>query len=108
MDSGFEYIFTEEMTTREQIELFQQAKCIVAPNGSALLNLIFANIDTKVLILIQPNLHNYVTLQSPLELLGYEILAVCGDYAVSENQKHSDFSVPLPVIYEALSQLCIR
>jgi hypothetical protein len=40
--------------------------------------------------------------------MGYEILAVCGDYAVSENKKHSDFSVPLTRIYEALSQLGIK
>lgn len=105
---GFEDIFAEEMTAGEQIDLFRQAKCIVAPNGSALLNLIFANTDTKVLILIQHNLHNYVTLQSPLEAMGYEILAVCGDYAVSDNQKHSDFSVPMPRIYEALSKLGIK
>lgn len=105
---GFEDIFTEEMNAGDQIDLFRQAKYIVAPNGSALLNLIFANTDTKVLILIQPNLHNYVTLQSPLEAMGYEILAVCGDYAVSENQKHSDFSVPMPRIYEALSKLGLK
>lgn len=105
---GFEYITIEDLSAKEQIELFQEAGCIVAPNGSALLNLVFSDTKTKVLILNQPNLHNWVTLQCPFELMGYKILAVCGDYAVSENHKHSDFSVPIARIYDALDRLGIN
>ena len=105
---GFETIFIEEMTTREQIDLFHQAQCVVAPNGSALLNLVFADTSTKLLVLTQPNLHNWGTFQGPMDALGYHSLCVCGDYALAENWKHSDYHVPLHRVREALSSLGIN
>ena len=102
---GFETIFIEEMTVSEQIDLFQQAQWIVAPNGSALLNLIFADTSTKLLVLTQPNLHNWGTFQGPMDSLGYQSLCVCGDYALAEDQKHSDYHIPVQRIREALSYL---
>lgn len=102
---GFETIFIEEMTVREQIDLFQQSQCVVAPNGSALLNLVFADTSTKSLVLTQPNLHNWGTFQGPMDALGYQSLCVCGDYALAEDQKHSDYHIPLHRIREALSSM---
>ena len=100
---GFETIFIEEMSVGEQIDLFQQAQWIVAPNGSALLNLIFADTGTKLLVLSQPNLHNWGTFQGPMDALGYQSLFVCGDYALAEDAKHSDYQVPVQRISTALS-----
>jgi Glycosyltransferase 61 len=105
---GFESIFTEEMSVVEQITLFQQAQWIVAPNGSALLNLIFADTSTKLLVLTQPNLHNWGTFQGPMDALGYQSLCVRGDYALAEDQKHSDYHIPLERIRDALSYLGIN
>lgn len=102
---GFETVFVEDLTLSEQIELFQQAKWIVAPNGSALLNLIFAETDTKLLVLNQPNLHNWGTFQGPMDSLGYQSLVVCGDSALAEDQKHSDYHVPVSRIRDALNYL---
>lgn len=64
------------MTVGEQIDLFQQAQWIVEPNGSALLNLVFADTSTKLLVLTQPNLHNWGTFQGPMDALGYQSLCV--------------------------------
>ena len=100
---GFETIFIEEMSVDEQIDLFQQAQWIVAPNGSALLNLIFADTTTKLLVLSQPNLHNLGTFQGPMDALGYQSLFVCGDYVLAEDAKHSDYQVPVQRIRMALS-----
>jgi capsular polysaccharide biosynthesis protein len=101
---GFEIVFMEEMTVSAQIDLFQQAKWIVAPNGSALLNLIFADPEkVKLLILTQPNLFNWGTFQGPMDALGYQSMCVTGDYAVAEDQKHSDYRVPVKKIRQALS-----
>jgi tetratricopeptide (TPR) repeat protein len=105
---GFETIFIEEMSVSEQIDLFQQAQYIVAPNGSALLNLIFADSSTKLLILTQPNLHNWGTFQGPMDALGYQLLWVTGDNALAEDRKHSDYHVPLPRVWEALSYFGIE
>ena len=102
---GFEIVLIEEMTVNEQIDLFQNAKWIVAPNGSALLNLIFADTSAKVLVLIQPNVTNWGTFQGPMDSLGYQSLCVCGDYALSEDQKHSDYHISVQHIREALSYL---
>jgi len=102
---GFETIFIEELTVREQIDLFQQAQCVVAPNGSALLNLVFADTSTKVLVLTQPNFHNWGTFQGPMDALGYQSLCVGGDYAIDEDYKHSNYHIPVHRIREALSFL---
>jgi tetratricopeptide (TPR) repeat protein len=100
---GFETIFIEELTAREQIDLFQQALWIVAPNGSALLNLIFADQSVKLLVLTQPNLFNWGTFQGPMDSLGYQSVCVCGEYAVATDQKHSDYRVPKQLVRQALA-----
>ena len=102
---GFETIYLEEMTANEQIELFQHTSWIVAPNGSALLNIIFANIDIKLLVLLQPDVHDWGTFQGPIDSLGYKSICVCGDYASDNNQKHTDYHVPLDKIHKALTYL---
>lgn len=102
---GFENIFIEEMTASEQIVLFQQAHWIVAPIGSALLNLVFADTSVKLLVLSQPNLHNWGSFQGPMDALGYQSMCVCGDYAMAEDRKHSDYHIPLHRIRDALSSL---
>lgn len=102
---GFEAIYLEDMSTREQIELFQQAKTIVAPNGSALLNVIFSSTEVNVLILAQPNLFNWGTYQGPMDELGYKSICVCGKYAVSESDKHSNYWVDKHLIRQALADI---
>jgi hypothetical protein len=102
---GFEKIFIEEMTVSEQIELFQQARWIVAPHGSSLLNLIFANTNVKVLVLCAPNLFNWGTFQGPMEALGYDSTCVLGRYAVNRNYKHSDYSVSINDVRLALADM---
>lgn len=102
---GFESVLIEELTIAEQIDLFRQAEWIVAPNGSALLNLIFADQEVKLLVLTQPNLFNWGTFQGPMDSLGYQSICVAGDYAMAEDQKHSDYHIPVSRIRQALSYL---
>lgn len=100
---GFETVYLETMSTKEQIELFQQADIIVAPNGSALLNLIFAAPEVKLLVLTQPNLFNWGTFQGPMDALGYKSVCVCGQYAINTSEKHSDYTVDKGLIRRALA-----
>lgn len=100
---GFETVYIEEMTVSEQINLFQQAQWVVAPNGSSTNNIIFSDSSVKLLILAQPNLFNWGTFQGPLVSMGYRPVWVCGDNAVADNQKHSDYHVSLHLIRQALA-----
>jgi hypothetical protein len=104
----FERVFPEEMSVSEQIELFKQAEVVVSPNGSALLNLIFSNTETKILILSQANLHNWGTFQGVMESLGYKPLWVCGDYALAETQKHSDYHIDPNRVLEAIRSIGVN
>jgi hypothetical protein len=51
---GFQIVSTDEMSVREQIALFRQARIVVGEHGSALANLFFAAPGTKVLELFAP------------------------------------------------------
>jgi len=51
---GFEIVDTGELTFREQVEMFADAKMIVGPLGAAFANLIFASAECKVLGLTSP------------------------------------------------------
>jgi tetratricopeptide (TPR) repeat protein len=102
---GFETIVAEEMKASEQIDLFQSAQWIVAPNGSALLNLVFADPGVKLLILSQPNLFNWGTFQGPMLALGYKPIWVRGETAVALNQKHSDYVVPIESLRKVLAEM---
>jgi hypothetical protein len=102
---GFEVVRIEDMSAADQIDLFHQAEWIVAPNGSALLNIIFADTSAKVLALSQPSLFNWGAFQGPMEVLGYRPVFVCGEYAADENKKHSDYSIPPGSVEKALQDM---
>lgn len=100
---GFSTVYMEDMTASQQITLFQTAEWIVAPNGSALLNLIFADTNIRLLVLSQSNLFNWGNFQGPMNTLGYSPVFLCGEEADAVDQKHADYVVPLPAIRRALS-----
>jgi len=51
---GFEKVYPEDYSLKEQIKLFKSAKTIVAPHGSGLTNIVFSNPDTKVVEIFSP------------------------------------------------------
>jgi capsular polysaccharide biosynthesis protein len=56
---GFERVFPERLTVREQADLFASAECVVAPHGAGLTNLIFCRPATRVVEIFSPNYVNY-------------------------------------------------
>jgi hypothetical protein len=102
---GFEVVHIENMGAAEQVEIFRQAEWIVAPNGSSLLNLIFADPSANVLVLSQPNLYNWGAFQGPMEVLGYRPLFVCGVNVTDMERKHSDYTVAPEQIIAALDSM---
>ena len=78
---------------------------LLPPNGSALLNLIFSDTSVRLVVLLQPEVFNWGTFQGPMDSLGYKSVCVCGDYAKIEHQKHSDYSVPVKQVRQALKHM---
>ncbi|RAP76802.1 glycosyltransferase family 61 protein [Paenibacillus montanisoli] len=52
---GFETVYPEHLSVRDQINLFSEASHVIAPTGSALTNLTFCSSQTKVLEFFSPN-----------------------------------------------------
>ncbi len=104
---GFETAYAEDLTLAQQIALFQDADAIVAPNGSSLLNLIFAPTEIPTIVLSQSRTFNWGGFQGPMEALGYRPLWVCGRKDDSAG-KHADYSVDPSSIIEALASLGVH
>lgn len=52
---GFETVYPEHLSVKEQIKLFSEAGYVISPTGSALTNLTFCSPHTKVLEFFSPN-----------------------------------------------------
>jgi Capsular polysaccharide biosynthesis protein len=99
---GFEQVFAEELSLSEQISLFAEASMIVAPNGSALLNIVYSSPDVKVFVLSQDHLHNWAGFYGPFRALGYrDVTFICGE-AIGTSEKHVDYRIPLSLVREAV------
>lgn len=68
--SGFEIVYTEEMSFREQVECFGQAVCVVGSSGAALTNTIFCQKGSIIGCIIpsQHHFYMYSTIAHILEL----------------------------------------
>lgn len=67
--NGFEIVYTEEMTFREQVECFGQAKCVIATSGAALTNTIFCQQGALIGCII-PSYHRFYMYSTIAHLLG--------------------------------------
>jgi capsular polysaccharide biosynthesis protein len=86
---GFEVVFSEEITFKEQINLFCNAEVIVAPHGAGLSNLVFCQKKTRILELFSPNYVNvcYYALSNMMELDYY--------YLIGDGKRPPEFYDPL-------------
>lgn len=97
---GFEVLYPEDMSFEEQVRMYQSAAVVVAPNGSSLLNAIFAPTDVKLIVLSQRGLFNWGTFYGLMRDLGYDLAFLCGE---GQPDKHSNYTIPLPRLLEALN-----
>ncbi|MFT3733882.1 MAG: glycosyltransferase 61 family protein [Rhodocyclaceae bacterium] len=102
---GFVTIYPENLSLAEQIALFRSARYLVTPNGSALLNLMFAEPGIKVLVLSQAQLFNWGNFQGPMEAMGHEPLFLCGPASETGSAKHDDYHIPLASLQQALADM---
>jgi len=97
---GFEVLLPEELSLEDQVRMYQSADVVVAPNGSSVLNAMFAPQDQKLVILSQRGLFNWATFYGPMREMGYDMTFVCGDEETGN--KHGDYAIPLDRLLTAL------
>ena len=102
---GFERVYLEDLDLSEQIRTFQSADFIVGPNGSAFLNIIFAQKNAKILILGAQNSFNLGTLQGPMEAAGYHPYFLNSGISDNNTWKHADYSINNDEVLIAVSML---
>lgn len=71
--NGFQVICTEDLSYKEQVELFSSASCIVGASGAALTNLVYCN-SGAVFGCIIPKKYGFCIYSSIAHLLGCKIL----------------------------------
>jgi hypothetical protein len=104
ISKNFEVVYPEKMTFNQQIKTFSEADWIIAPNGSALNNLIFCNKSVKVIILSQGNLFNWGGFEGPLYKLGFKkMIYIANDH--DTKNKHNDYILPLQKLKSALIKI---
>jgi hypothetical protein len=91
---GFKTTYLEDQTFAEQRRILADADIVVAPNGSAAVNLIFADPSVRTVLLTQRRLHNLGGWLGPMRDLGYHIDLAIGDAVQAGAGKHSDYFIP--------------
>lgn len=100
---GFEIIYPGDVSFIEQVQMFQSASVVVAPNGSSLLNAIYSPSDLKLIVLSQRGLFNWGTFNGCMTELGYKMIFVCGDG--DPQQKHANYAIAIPDLLAALESM---
>ncbi|HJV75041.1 MAG TPA: glycosyltransferase 61 family protein [Noviherbaspirillum sp.] len=100
---GFEIVYPEDFTFKEQIKLFNEAECIIGPHGSAFVNAIFCKQGAKVASLVHSYGANFAAWANAVEELGCQHLYVAGQ-AVGEswNDHHLDYVVPIELVAQLI------
>jgi len=89
---GFETVYPEELSMHEQIQLFKNARVIVAPHGASLANTIFCKNVTLIEIFNQ----NYGTPTFYLiaKLLGFEYQHILGNNPLLSDEEKAQIGLP--------------
>lgn len=77
-EHGFEIVYTEEMSFRQQVECFGQAKCVIAASGAALTNIIFCQPGALIGCII-PSDHRFYMYSTISYLLGLKSCFLDGE-----------------------------
>jgi len=100
---GFEILYPEEMSFEDQVRMYQSAKIVVAPNGSSLLNAMFASRDMVLIALSQRGLFNWGTFYGLMRELGHDLTFLCNTDETGE--KHGDYRIEVPRLLSAIGSL---
>lgn len=98
----FTVAYPQEMSFIEQACLFRSAKLIVAPSGSGLNNIIFADPGTPIQV-IQTENYDWGMAIGPLMQMGYKLQFIKGIPHASDNKKDANFTVDLNELEAAIN-----
>ena len=101
---NFEKIYIEDFDFYKQVSIFRNAKYIVAPNGSALNNLIFSNDTSKTLILGQQNTFNLGGWYGSFVKLGFNLDYFSSELNMEEPCKHSNYEINMELFKIKINQ----
>lgn len=102
---GFEKVYLEDLLVEDQVKLFAQSSCIVAPHGAGLTNLIFASPGTKVIEMFPGEVDNFCYSQLASQLkLNYQYF-VADLMEGDDNPNVRDLKVDINNLQEQLEAL---
>ena len=105
---GFVTVTPESMSLENQIATFAHAKIIVAPHGSGLTNIVFCNLETKVIELFSPHYLRYYYWHIS-QLLGLEHYYLTGEafscYPIRQLMYESALTEDILVNLDSLNQM---
>jgi hypothetical protein len=93
-ENGFEFIYPQEFSFRDQIELFSSAKIVVGATGAAFSNMVFMQPGTKAVIFSpkQMEVFNYYIFQQQADVAQVELMHLLAGPAKEDNfYVHDDF-----------------
>jgi capsular polysaccharide biosynthesis protein len=104
-ERGFKIVYPESFSLADQIRLFRNANCVVAPHGAGLTNMMFMPPGSKIVEIfppIFPKVHGYQCYWSMARACGHRYLCLSG---VSQSAANSDFRVALEDARAVLDRL---
>ncbi len=98
---GFVPIQTDELTVAEQLRLLSSARCVVAPHGAALTNMIFAPPGATVLELFHPQHKNrcYINLAAAC---GHRYASLDGTSLNHADDQRLEYAVDVPDVLKLI------
>src|ERR1700677_3497143 len=102
-ERGFVSIKPEKLSVREQAGLLSSARCVVAPHGAALTNLIFAPRGARLLELFHPQYKNryYVSVAAAC---GHHYASVDGQAVECPGSRELEYSVDVAAVVRMIGE----
>jgi capsular polysaccharide biosynthesis protein len=103
-ERGFVSVEPQHLTVAEQAKLLGRARCVVAPHGAALTNIIFAPSGALVLELFHPGHKNrgIVTLAAACD---HRYTCLDGHALSRDNRRQLDYSIDVPAVAKMIANL---
>jgi len=89
---GFVITQPEQLTVSEQAKLFSSARCVVAPHGAALTNVVFTPPGATVMELFHP-LHKNRCYVNLADVCGHRYVGMDGDATQCDNKRKLEYVV---------------
>lgn len=100
---GFVAAQPAQMTVAEQANMLSSARCIVAPHGAALTNVVFAPPGALFIDLFHPQ-HTNSALANLAKACGHTYASLAGQVANSADGKQLEYSIDVPTVLRMISE----